>query len=108
MKTSIKLALAALLTASSLGGVAVAQTAAPMAAESVTVVRIDSLDTDSDRQEFERLNLIATDATRLQQAQAEISADPVLMSQLSTSNVQLQNVVEVKTAANGGKIVYVR
>lgn len=44
----------------------------------------------------------------MMKAQDMIKADPMLMSALEKKNVQIQNVVGVDTAANGGKVVYVK
>jgi|GEM_PF-785327 hypothetical protein len=119
MSKAIKLALAGMFAASSLGGIAVAQTVAPMEPDStttgsiavednVTVVQLSSLNDSDSRGEFDRLSLIANDPAQVQQAQTEISADPNLAANLQSKNVQLQNVIHIQTAANGGKIVYVR
>lgn len=107
MRKAIKLALAGMLATSSLSGVALAQMATP-SEDNVTVVQISTLNNDTSRGEYERLTLIATDPVQVQEAQAEVAADPTLESHLVASNVQLNNIVEVETAANGGKIVYVR
>lgn len=109
MNKTIKIALAGMLAASSVSGVALAQTAmAPMADDGVTVVRIDSLNQDSTRGQFRELQLKATDTNGVQEAQAEVQADPALASALAEQNLELSYVIEVETAANGGKIVYVR
>ncbi len=113
MNKTLKIALAGMLAASSLGGIASAQTAAapaaPMAAtEGVNVVRIDSLNTDSTRGQYRQLMQMATDTAGVQEAQAEVQADPAITAALAEQNLQLSFVVDVVTAANGGKIVYVR
>ncbi|MCL6708570.1 hypothetical protein M8R20_16375 [Pseudomonas sp. R2.Fl] len=119
MNKAIKIALAGMFAASSLGGLAVAQTATPMTPDStttgsiavddnVTVVQLSSLNDSDDRGEYDRLSQIANDPAQVQQAQAEVSADANLAAVLQSKNVQLQNVIQVQTAANGGKIVYVR
>jgi hypothetical protein len=41
-------------------------------------------------------------------AQAEIQNDPALMATLTAKNVILENVIGIQTAANGGKIVYLK
>lgn len=41
-------------------------------------------------------------------AQTEIQNDPALMATLEAKNVQLENVIGIQTAANGGKIVYTK
>ena len=48
------------------------------------------------------------DAQTQQQAQAEIQANPSLKSILEGQNVELNNVVGIQTASDGGKIVYVK
>lgn len=109
MNKTIKIALAGMLAASSVSGVALAQTAmAPMADDGVSIVRIDSLNQDSTRSQFRELELKATDASAVQEAQAEVQADPAIVNALAEQNVQPSFVVDVQTAANGGKIVYVR
>ena len=42
------------------------------------------------------------------EAQAELQKDPTLTAALTAQNVQLNNVVLVETAADGGKVVYVK
>ncbi|MBO3760831.1 hypothetical protein [Ciceribacter sp. L1K22] len=120
MKNVIKIALAGMFAASSLGGIAMAQTAtttmAPdatttgstVADDNYTIVRLSSLNNDTDRQQYERLSLVANDASQVQEAQAEVAANPALAAQLQAENVQMENIIEVDTAANGGKIIYVR
>ncbi|MBP1852313.1 hypothetical protein [Rhizobium halophytocola] len=100
-----KIALAGMLATSSLSGVAMAQTAMD---DNVTVIRIDSLDKDSDKQDFQRLSLIANDPAQMQQAQAMVTQDPALSAELQSESVQMENVVAVETAADGGKVVYVK
>lgn len=100
-----KIALAGMLATSSLAGVATAQTAT---ADNVTVIRIDSLNKDETKQDFARLSLIAQDPTQMQQAQAMVTQDPKLSTELQSENVQMNNIVSVETAADGSKIVYVK
>lgn len=116
MNKTIKIALAGMLAASSLTGVSVAQgqtmtpgaqATAPMA-EGVSVVRIDSLNQDSTRGEYEAMKLKATDMTAVQEAQAEVQADPALGAALAEQNLELAFVIDVVTAADGSKIVYVQ
>ena len=73
------------------------------------VVQISSLDdADSNSIEFERLTTLSKNPTALEKAQADLQSDPALVQALASKNVQLNNVVEVQTAADGGKIVYVK
>ena len=120
MNKTVTFALASLLAVSPLAGLAHAQdattsmTADTMAtgaitADKVNVVTISSLQADeSGRSEGERLALKANDPAALDQVQAELQSDPALTEILASKNVQLQNVVEIQTAADGGKVVYVK
>ncbi|MGV8939440.1 MAG: hypothetical protein ACOH2J_20160 [Allorhizobium sp.] len=108
MKTTIKLALAGMLAVSSLGGAAFAQTATPMVEDGVTIVYVSSLNNDTSRGEYDRLQLQATDKSQVAEAQAEVTADPVIAAAVQKESIDLMNVIDVDTAANGGKIVYVR
>jgi hypothetical protein len=120
MNSAVKLALAGALSVTSLSGVAMAQTAEPMvdqttttgsttmSTEGVSIVRLDSLDTDQDRQQHTRLEQLANDQSAMAEAQANVSADPALMQALQEQSIEVSNVIEVETAANGGKIVYVK
>ncbi len=109
MNNAIKIALASALALGSVSGAAFAQTAAVMTEQTdVSVVRIDSLNNDSGRSEYDRLTKLSDDTSAMTEAQAMVSADPMLVAALESKNVQLNNVVHVETAANGGKIVYVR
>ena len=108
MNKTIKIALAGMLAASSLGGIAAAQTAATTMTDGVNIVRIETLDNDSTRGQFDRLQLQATDKDQVAEAQAEVTADPAIASALKEQSIELMNVIDVDTAANGGKIVYVR
>lgn len=121
MNSAVKLALAGAMSIASVSGVALAQTATEpmvdstattnsttMTTEGVSIVRLDSLNNDQDRQQHTRLEQLATDQSAMAEAQAEVSADPVLMQALEAQSVQAMNVIDVETAANGGKIVYVK
>lgn len=44
----------------------------------------------------------------IQNAQTELQSDPSLADALTMQNVELANVIAIETAANGGKIVYIR
>lgn len=109
MNNLTKIALAGMLATSSLGGAAMAQTAVPMMAEdNVQIVRIQTLNDQDTRQQYDTLQLKATDQNQMAEAQAEATADPAILAILEQRQIALSNVVEVETAANGGKIVYVR
>jgi len=118
MNTAIKLALASAMSVASLSGVALAQTAAaPMVdntttaattTEGVSIVRLDSLDNDQNRQEHTRLEQLANDQAAMAEAQTAVSSDPAVAQALQAQSVEAMNVIEVQTAANGGKIVYVK
>jgi hypothetical protein len=41
-------------------------------------------------------------------AQAEVEATPALMTELQENSIDIKNVLAIETAANGGKIVYVK
>ena len=83
-------------------GVANAQTTLTPAQVNVVLVNSD-LTRDNKTQPLPPLN-----AETEQQAQAEIEANPSLKSILEGQNVELKNVVGIQTAADGGKIVYVK
>jgi hypothetical protein len=121
MNSAVKLALAGAMSIASVSGVALAQTAAEpmvdsttttnsttMSTEGVSIVRLDSLDNDQDRQEHTRLQQLASDQTAMAEAQAEISSDPAIAQALQAQSIEAMNVIDVQTAANGGKIVYVK
>lgn len=120
MNSAVKLALAGAMSIASVSGVALAQTADPMvdsttttgsttmATEGVSIVRLDSLDNDQDRQQHTRLEQLATDQSAMAEAQAEVSSDPALAQALQAQSIEAMNVIDVETAANGGKIVYVK
>ena len=120
MNSVVKLALAGAISLASVSGVALAQTADPMvdtttttnsttmATEGVNIVRLDSLNNDQDRQQHTRLEAMVNDQTAMAEAQAEVSADPAIMAALQEQSIEAMNVIDVETAANGGKIVYVK
>ena len=72
-------------------------------ASSVTVQRVDALDTNDQRAQFENLG-----ADALAMAQEKISSNPALASQLRAQGVQINNVVKVIEFSNGEALVYVR
>ncbi|MEW9614819.1 hypothetical protein AB3G45_13410 [Shinella sp. S4-D37] len=120
MKKTLTIALASLLAAAPAASVAYAQDATmPMtsdsmstgsiAADDVNVVTLSSLEADdSKRGEAERLSLKANDPITMEKVQAELQGEPGLVEALTAKNVQLQNVIEIQTAGDGGKVVYVK
>jgi hypothetical protein len=121
MNSALKLALAGAMSLASVSGVALAQTAAEpmvdstattgsttMSTEGVNIVRLDSLDNDQNRQQHTRLEQLANDQSAMAEAQAEVSADPAIAQALQAQSVEVMNVIDVETAANGGKVVYVK
>lgn len=118
MNTAIKIALASAMSVASLSGVALAQTAttpmvdsgttASTATDGVTIIRLDSLDNDQGRQEHTRLEALAKDQSAMAAAQSAVSSDATVMSALQAQSIEAMNVIDVQTAANGGKIVYVK
>ena len=52
--------------------------------------------------------LQAEDQGQVAEAQAEVTADADITAALEEKSIELMNVIDVDTAANGGKIVYVR
>ncbi len=120
MNSAVKLALAGAMSMASFSGVALAQTADPMVdsttttnsttgmTEGVNIVRLDSLDNDQNRQEHTRLEKMVTDQAAMSKAQSDVSADPAVAAALQAQSINATNVIAVETAANGGKIVYVR
>lgn len=117
MNKTVTIALASLLAVSPVAGVVHAQetmssdamATGSITADKVSVVPISTLESDdSQREEFDRLSSKMKDPATAQQAQADLQSDPALTEILASKNVQLENVVEVKTAADGGKIVYVK
>lgn len=103
MNTTIKMTLAAALAAAALAPVAHAA-----GTEGVSIIYTTALDSGSNRAQMDELDAKAMTPGATQAAQAEAAADPAISHELATSNVALHNVLEIDTAANGGKIVYVR
>ncbi|MGK6312108.1 hypothetical protein [Neorhizobium sp. DT-125] len=105
------LALAALISASALGG-AYAQDLGPTAPTpspaNVSVVYITETNDSESSNPQVPLTLRTPNADAAQAAQVQIQSDPALMAALEQKNVELQNVAGIETAADGGKIVYVR
>jgi hypothetical protein len=120
MNSAVKLALAGAMSIASLSGVAMAQTADPMVdpatttgstaatVEGVSVVRLTSLQNDDGSGMHARLTQLSTDQSAMAQAQAEVSADPAMTQALQSQSIDPTNVILVQTAANGGKVIYVR
>lgn len=119
MNSAVKLALAGAMSIASFSGVALAQTADPMVdtttttnsttmTEGVNIVYLDSLNNDQDRQQHTRLEAMVNDQGAMAEAQAEASADPAIMAALQEKSIETMNVIDVETAANGGKVVYVK
>ncbi|UJW74118.1 hypothetical protein [Rhizobium sp. SL42] len=120
MNSAFRIALAGAMTVASLSGVAVAQTATqPMVDTTTTtnsttmdanvsVVMLGSLNTESDRAKFAEIEALSKNDTARAEARSMIEADANLAAALTAKNVQLENVVHIETAANGGKVVYVQ
>lgn len=113
MNIATKLALAAALSAVSLGGYASAQTTnsvTPMMADDMlTIVNVGS-ETNADNSDTSSIPATYRNPSpqSITKAQDEIQNDPALMAALVAKNVQLENVIGIQTAANGGKIVYTK
>ncbi|OJF92680.1 hypothetical protein [Pararhizobium antarcticum] len=117
MNKALTLALAAVFSTASIGGIAVAQetttTTTPMAApmamteEMVSIIVVSEPLPDDGQTEVPETYKNASPET-ISSAQTEIQADPALMDILVKKNVQIENVVGIQTAANGGKVVYVK
>ncbi len=112
MKIAVKLALAAAISATSLSGYAYAQTTSSttpmMADDMITIVNVGeegNANTDTSSIPATYRNRSPESITK---AQTEIQSDPALMATLEAKNVQLENVIGIQTAANGGKIVYTK
>jgi hypothetical protein len=119
MNSAVKLALAGAMTIASASGAALAQTTDPMVdttattasttmSDNITVVLMTSLNDESTREKFTKIERLSKSETAMAEAQAELQKDPGLTAALTAQNVQLENVVLVETAANGGKTVYIK
>ena len=109
MKKAI--ALAALISASAFAAGASAQTMdAQMPAASTAGVTVVNVTNDPSSGSGSRVpeGLSNPSPDVIQNAQAELQSDPGLVDALTMQNVELANVVAIETAANGGKIVYIR
>ncbi|MEV4606103.1 hypothetical protein MRBLMR1_001041 [Neorhizobium sp. LMR1-1-1.1] len=109
MKKAI--ALAALISASAFAAGASAQTMdmqVPTASTAgVTVVNVTN---DPSSGNGSRLPQSVSNPSPdvIQNAQAELQSDPGLADALTMQNVELANVIAIQTAADGGKVVYIR
>ena len=117
MNKTVTIALASLLAISPVAGVVYAQetqsadvmATGSITADKVNVVQISTLESDeSQRGEFDRLSSLSKDPAAVEKAQADLKADAALTEILASKNVQLENVIDVQSAADGGKIVYVK
>ncbi|KQS96825.1 hypothetical protein ASG42_28475 [Rhizobium sp. Leaf391] len=114
MNKTLTLALAATLSALPVAATSVfAQTAtatAPMMADDmVTIVNVEQSGTDNDNSQKQiPAQFQSATPAAMKMAQDELSKDMALVAVLQKKNVTLTNVVGVQTAANGGKIVYVK
>ncbi len=109
MKKAI--ALAALISASAFAAGASAQTMdTQMPAASTAGVTVVNVTNDPSSGSGSRVpeGLSNPSPDVIQNAQAELQSDPGLVDALTMQNVELANVVAIETAANGGKIVYIR
>jgi hypothetical protein len=108
MKKAITITVAALLSVAPVGSYAMAQTAA-MTDDMVTIVNVEQSGTDNDNS-VKQIPAEMKSATpeAMKMAQDEVAKDAALMAILQKKNVTMSNVVGVQTAANGGKIVYVK
>lgn len=102
MKNSIPLSLALALFSMTLGTATYAQTA--LTADKVNVIFVERADQSKDSgKELPPLN-----QKTQSDAKAEIESNASLKQILESQNVELNNVVGIETAADGGKIVYVK
>ncbi len=109
MKKAI--ALAALISASAFAAGASAQTMdTQMPAASTAGVTVVNVTNDPSSGSGSRVpeGLSNPSPDVIQNAQAELQSDPSLADALTMQNVELANVIAIETAANGGKIVYIR
>ena len=113
MKNAVTLAIAAALSTASLGGISYAQTTASTTATSdmndmVRIVRIDeNSDSQDANNQIPEMFLNPTEEV-MAEARATAEADPAIMAELKENSIELDNVQAIDTAANGGKIVYVK
>lgn len=113
MKNVVTLALAAALSTASLGGIAFAQTttSSVTTAESADMVRIVVIDENSDSDDATTQipeAFLNPSAEVTAEARTAVAADPAMMTALQEANVDIEKVQAVETAANGGKVIYVK
>lgn len=109
MKKAI--ALAGLISASAFAAGASAQTMdTQMTAASTSGVTVVNVTNDPSSGNGSRLPQSVSNPSPdvIQNAQAELQSDPALVDALASQNVELSNVIAIQTAANGGKVVYIR
>ncbi len=109
MKKAI--ALAALISASAFATGVSAQTySSEMPVTSAVDVTVVNVTNDPGSGSGSRVPITLTNPgpELIEDARAQLESDPALVDALAMKNVQLANVVHIQTAANGGKIVYVR
>lgn len=112
MKPIITLVLATVLSTATIGGFTYAQTTGSttpmMTDDMVTIINIAEQGSEDDASKQIPAEFQNATPEAMSKAQAELQQDAALMAILQEKNVQLTNVVGVQTAANGGKIVYVK
>jgi hypothetical protein len=105
------LALAAMISASTFAAGAFAQdtsvTAPAQSSSDVTIVNV-ATPPASGGGTTPPVEVSAPTPELIKAAQDQVQSDPALMAALEKNNVQLNNVVAIQTAANGGKTVYVK
>ncbi len=120
MNSAFKIALAGAMSVASLSGVAMAQTTtAPMVDtttttnsttmnDKVSVVMMSALEGENGNAKFAEIEALSKSETAVAEAQSTLQSDATLSAALTAQNVQLENVVHIETAADGGKVVYVK
>lgn len=105
------IALAAMISASTFAAGAYAQdsgvTAPAPSADAVTIVNVATAQNTGDGSRLPKSVSNPTPEVT-QAAQAQVESDSALMAALKEQNVELNNVVAVDTALNGGKTVYIK
>jgi hypothetical protein len=110
MNKAVALTIAAIFCSMPGATVAFAQTATvAMTDDMVTIVNVEQSGTDNDNS-LKQIPAEIKSATpeAMTNAQAEVQKDAALMAILQKKNVTVTNVVGMQTAANGGKIIYVK
>ncbi|MCP8893793.1 hypothetical protein KYK29_02545 [Shinella daejeonensis] len=117
MNKMVTLVVSSMLAVSPLAGVAYAQETMPadtmstgaISTDSIRVVNIGSMEGDSNLSaDLNRLQSKMNTPGEVEKTQAELANDPALEAALAAQNVQLQNVVDIQSAADGSRIVYVK